>query len=320
MSAATSSHFFARVFLVGSATLSAAPLGCAPVGDLEETDTTVGELSATTLKGVVVAYSTTTGSNTAPRQSFGPGVYVGSELAGVGDDATRLLEIAPAVRVRVCQHATPSRTTCSTFENLTGTNRLVSVAAGTSRIEVRPLVVAYRNANFGGVAQGFEIGRHDTVARIAVIGNDTITSLRIAPGVRVRACSDDPFLTVGGTCGVFEGNISRLTPLDNSISWLEVVPVTAAFRGANFTGVIQNFLGGTFPVNALNVLGNDTLSSIAVPEGVVTRTCSDDPTNTIGFTCVTFTKSSLQVPAAIDNQTSWIDSSQNVIRDPCSAW
>jgi hypothetical protein len=307
------------LFALCAAALSA-PVGCAPVDDVtDETDTQVGELAAGTLNGMVTAYATTNGSNLGPYQSFGPGIYTASagELAAVGNDLTRLLEIAPAVRVRVCQNDVASLGTCSVYENLTGANLRVAVAAGISRIEVRPLVVAYRDANYGGVATGYEIGRYDSLARIGLVGNDTITSVRFAPGVRATLCTDDPILTVGGTCRTVAANTAQLSGgLDNTISWIDVLPAATGFQSASFTGASQSFYSGVYPVSALSVLGNDTLSSIVVPEGVLARACSDDPTNTIGYTCVTFSKSSLQVPATLDNRTSWLDVGQNVILSP----
>lgn len=309
------------LFVLCAAALSA-PAGCAPEGsdiDLDDTGATVGELSSTTLNGTVVAYATTDGSNLGPRQAFGPGIYRSGagELAAVGNDLTRLLEIAPAVRVRVCQDDAASPGPCAVYDNLTGANRRVSVAAGISRIEVRPLVVGYRDANYAGVATAYEIGRYDSLARLGAVGNDAITSVRLAPGVKVNLCTDDPQLTVGGTCRVLGASLAQLTGgLDNTVSWLDVLPVTAAYQNANFTGTWQSFSWGTFPVSGLYQVGNDTISSMVVPEGVEARACSDDPTNTVGYTCVTFSKSAVQVPAALNDRTSWMDISQTVILSP----
>ncbi len=303
----------AALFVASASALS----GCAPGAD--EPAIAVEELSLTTLNAMVVAYATVDGSSFGPRQAFGPGVYLASagDLSGVGNDATRLLEIAPAVRVRVCPNEPLSAVGCSVYDNLTGSNRRVTVVAGTSRIEVRPLVVGYRDANYAGVAQGFEIGRYDSLARIATVGNDAITSLRVAPGLKVKLCSDDPNLTAGGTCRFYSANVPQLpSGVDNSGSWLDVTPVTTAYQNASFAGASQSFGGGIYTFNDLFVVGNDAITSMVVPEGVITRACSDDPRNTVGYTCVTFGRSSMQLPAAIDNRTSWMDSSQNVILSP----
>lgn len=316
----TTTSFAASFVRVALFVASASALsGCAPAVEADESGAIADELSLTTLNAMVIAYATVDGSPFGPRQAFGPGVYLASagDLSGVGNDATRLLEIAPAVRVRVCSNEALSAVGCSVYDNLTGSNRRVTVAAGTSRIEVRPLAVGYRDANYAGVAQGFEIGRYDSLARIAAVGNDAVTSLRVAPGLKVTLCSDDPNLTVGAACRAYSANVAQLpSGVDNSASWLDVTPVTTAFQSASFSGASQSFGGGVYTVNDLSVVGNDAITSMVVPEGVITRACSDDPRNTVGYTCVTLGRSAMQLPASIDNRTSWMDSSQNVILSP----
>lgn len=299
--------------------------GTSPGGELdsapahEEVDL---ELAASTLAGSVIAYATSNGSNSQPRQVFGPGVYRANrgELAGVGNDRARLLELAPAMRVRACQHETPAFDTCKVYENLSGSNLRVQVAAGTSRLDVRGLVVAYRDATYRGVAHGFEIGRHEVgLGDFGAVGNDTISSLRVTPGLSARLCSDDPEATVGYTCRTFTSSASTVgASLNDRGSWLEVRPSTVAFRDAAFKGTSQRVGAGTFPLSALGALGNDTMTSILVHEGVETRACSDDPNTTVGGVCATFVKSAPQVAANLDNRTSWIDSRHTVILAPAN--
>ena len=120
-------------------------------------------LSATTLVGKVVAYATTNGAENGPKQTFGPGQYRANtgELAAVGNDLTRLLEVGPAMRVRACQHDNlQTGNTCQTVENLTAANKTFAVGAGISKLDVRSLVVGYRDATvhvqppFGSLRRG----------------------------------------------------------------------------------------------------------------------------------------------------------------------
>lgn len=274
-----------------------------------------------TLVGKVVAYATTNGSNTGPKQTFGPGVYRANagELSGVGNDATRLLEVGPSMRVRACHHDNiQTGNTCQSFENLGATNRTFAVGTGISQLEVRTLVVGYRDPSFGGVAQGFEIGRYEVAnGDFSSVGNDTISSLRIAPGLSLRLCTDNPENTTGGSCGAFSSSTSALSSsLDNGASWLEIRPVTVAHRDNELSGIGQRFGAGIFTAPQLTVVGNDTISSLLVNEGVSTRICSDDPNNTTGGSCGTFAKSPLGLSASLDNRTSWIANSHNVILQP----
>jgi hypothetical protein len=278
------------------------------------------ELSSSTLVGKIVAYATTDGSNNGPRQTFGPGIYRGNanELASVGNDLIRLLELGPAMRVRACKTENPTPSTCSYFENLTASNQTFSILSGTSRLDVRPLAVAYRNTSFGGIAQGFEIGRHETGrSQLSTVGNDTISSVRLAPGLTARLCSDNPETTTGGHCQTLSASATSLTSaVDNSTSWIEIKPVTVGFRDASLTGTSQRFGFGEFVAAELTVLGNDTMTSVLVPEGVVTRACSDNPNTTTGGRCGTFAKTSLQLSSSLDNSTSWLENRHAVIMAP----
>ncbi len=286
----------------------------------DEVGTTAEALNTTALVGKVVAYASTSGSNTVAHQFFGAGTFLANagDLAKVGNDATRLLEVGPSMRVRACTDEGDGVGSCEWYENLTGGNRTFTTAAGISRLDVRPLLVGYRDANFGGVAEGFEIGRHEVArGRLSVVGNDTITSLRIAPGLTARLCSDDPEKTVGGTCQTFTGSQAQIAAsLDNRTSWIEVRPVTVLFQDANLTGTRQRFGAGRFTVASLTEVGNDTVTSAFVPEGVITRLCSDDPNATVGGVCTVFSKSSVQLASNLDNRTSWLESRQNVILAP----
>lgn len=277
-------------------------------------------LSATTLVGKVVAYATTNGAENGPKQTFGPGQYRANtgELAAVGNDLTRLLEVGPAMRVRACQHDNlQTGNTCQTVENLTAANRTFAVGAGISKLEVRSLVVGYRDATFGGVAEGFEVGRHEVaLGDFSRVGNDTISSLRLAPGLTARLCSDNPETTTGGTCATFLSNAGTLGNLDNNGSWLDVRPVTVAHQNAALTGTSQRFGTGIFTAGQLTVVGNDTVSSLTVPEGVSTRICTDDPNTTTGGSCGTFAKSAVSLSATLDNRTSWIANRHTVILFP----
>lgn len=277
-------------------------------------------LSATTLVGKVVAYATTNGSENGAKQTFGPGQYRANagELAAVGNDLTRLLELGPAMRVRACQHDNiQTGNSCQTVENLTAANKTFAVGAGISKLEVRALVVGYREANFGGVAEGFEVGRHEVaLGDFAQIGNDTISSLRLAPGLTARLCSDNPETTTGGTCGAFVSSAAALGGVDNNGSWLEVRPVTVAHQNTALTGTSQLFGPGIFTAGQLSVVGNDTVSSLTVPEGVSTRICTDDPTTTTGGSCGTFTKSAVSLSSTLDNRTSWVANRHTVMLFP----
>ncbi len=293
-----------------------------------ETNTLEHALSSDPTQGTVIAYESDDGRTiyncdhpcrSLRSQRFGPGVYLASagDLARIGNDETRSIRLAPAMSVKVCIHE-GSESGCRRFENLTGSEKLFKVqTGGISRIEVRPMMVGYRQPNFGGVAQGFEIGRYDSLAKIQFVGNDAIRSIRQAPGVSARVCSDNPETTVGAVCETVYGNRATLAPnLENNISWVDVEPLGSAFEGSYFEGRQRAFNAGVLPLSAFGDLPNDSMSSISVPEGTVTRVCSDNPYTTVGGTCVVFSKSSMAFSSDINDSASWLESSTVVIRSP----
>lgn len=298
-------------------------VGCGPEGfdelPADDTTTTSDALASSVLSGRVVAYATSTGSESGAKQSFGAGTYhaTAGELDQVGYNAVRLIELAPAMRVRICHEYNPSLSSCEYAENLTGANKRVVVVPPVSRLDVRSLVVAYRDANYGGTAQGFEIGRHETSrSQLAVVGNDTISSIRIAPGIQVKLCSDNPETTIGARCQWVNSNTSLLPSyVDNSTSWLEIWPFARLHRDAAFAGVTQDIRAVTLTASELTV-GNDVVSSLTVQEGMELNVCSDNPTRTVGYTCFSTRDSVVQLPSSIDNRTSWVESRVNTIFSP----
>jgi hypothetical protein len=273
--------------------------------------------AAPTLDGKVVAYRYANGFG--PQQTFGPGAYLGNlgQLSSVGNDLILRLDVGPSMRVRACANEAPLRNTCTNYENLTTGNRTFRVKPGTSRLEVRPLVVGYRDPYGTGVAQGFEIGRHESAkGDLAKVGNDQITSLRMAPGLTARLCSDNPETTVGYTCLVFGGPTWAIpASLDNRASWIEIRPVTVAYQNAQFAGVSQRFGPGIYSASQMTTVGNNTISSLLVNEGVSTRIC-DTAALVGGGACGLYKNSALALPSSLDNQTSWISSRHNVILQP----
>jgi N-acetylmuramoyl-L-alanine amidase len=81
-------------------------------------------------------------------------------------------------------------------------------------------VIAYRDANFAGVTQNFAQGTFlANRSQLNVVGNDSISSLKVAAGYQVRACQHE----LAGICRVFEsGNYASLGDLNDQISSLEV--------------------------------------------------------------------------------------------------
>jgi hypothetical protein len=60
----------------------------------------------------------------------------------------------------------------------------LDIPASWFRPELQPVIV-FEHANFGGKAQSLAVGAYDEVSKL-LIGNDTISSLKVPPGLVVR--------------------------------------------------------------------------------------------------------------------------------------
>ncbi len=85
----------------------------------------------------------------------------------------------------------------------------------------------YRDANYGGVSQAFDVGNYygATRGQMSIVGNNTISSINVPSGYYVKACIDEPSLLFGlfNVCKTYTANTATLdSSMDNKISYLEV--------------------------------------------------------------------------------------------------
>jgi hypothetical protein len=121
--------------------------------------------------------------------------------------------------------------------------------------------------------------------------DNTISSLQIPPGLRVRACENSDG---SGACQTFEAgdHIYVGDALNDRISRLEItsVPVknlVMVYEDAGYLGRAQAFGAGTFSaanggysysyygLGQLAIIGNDRLSSLRVPVGLTAKICDN---------------------------------------------
>ncbi|GIG00488.1 hypothetical protein [Catellatospora citrea] len=134
-------------------------------------------------------------------QSFGPGVHqaAAGHLAPVGNDAISSLHVAAGHRVLACaddQAAPAALGECTLFgsglHELAGTGldngvSLLAVSAGPSTGQV---LTAYADGGLTGASGGFGPGMF-AAADLGTVGNDAISSLRLAEGGRAVLCEHD---------------------------------------------------------------------------------------------------------------------------------
>ncbi|OBZ16443.1 Vps62-related protein [Bacillus sp. FJAT-26390] len=131
-------------------------------------------------------------------------------------------------------------------------------------------VTAYRDGNFTGVTQDFEAGLFN-VAQLSTVGNDKISSIKIAPGYRVTLYKDSNF---SGSYKVLYADTAWVDDLNDETSSMKVewigavrMPVTA-YSNSPYGGLEQAFGVGDHDWAELQGgVGNDSISSIRIAPG-----------------------------------------------------
>jgi hypothetical protein len=81
----------------------------------------------------------------------------------------------------------------------------------TSSLQVFAGVTAYQHGSYGGAKQTFTQGNHD-VGALGIVGNDAISSVQVAPGMKVTLYSESGFW---GNQVVLTGHVSNVGALLN---------------------------------------------------------------------------------------------------------
>jgi len=153
--------------------------------------------------------------------------------------------------------------------------RWMQVSTTTSQAQV----TVYLNTNFTGASQRFPIGifRADR-GDLNIVGNDTISSIRVPTGLVARFCRNET-----GDCVQYgSGNYSNIGTLNDAISFIEVRSTSGrlqvrASSDRNLTGDSQDFPIGTYRADqgGLNIVGDNSISSLRVPVGLIARVCTE---------------------------------------------
>lgn len=105
----------------------------------------------------------------------------------------------------------------------TASIKFATVGTHTLAVKLSPVTV-YRNTAFGGVSQIFQIGTYSFAAgQLNVIGDNTISSLKVASGYSLLACENSNATGICKTYTADNSNIATATAnLNDKISYLKV--------------------------------------------------------------------------------------------------
>jgi len=196
----------------------------------------------------------------------------------------------------------------------------VAVSAGQfGRGRNNDYIIVYTEPGFRGRSQEFALRGDRSVYRVdhgdfRVVGNDSIVSFRVPPGIRIRMCDNDGSDNGSGKCREYgPGDYNEIErDLYRKVSYIEIARLTGNWQGGggyddryedrnnpsiivyedpNFRGREQTFyLRGNrsvFRVDHGDFRGvrNDSISSFRVPRGLLVRMCDDDGSDRGGGTC-----------------------------------
>ena len=123
----------------------------------------------------------------------------------------------------------------------------------------------YEHGNYAGRAEEIGIGSYDMAT--LTIGNDTLSSLRVPEGLRVTLYQHPNFQ---GATRSFSADTSWVgNDFNDQTSAILVEPVITVYEHGSFQGRSQQFGVGTFDMDQLSGVGNDVISSIKVPYGLM---------------------------------------------------
>lgn len=164
--------------------------------------------------------------------------------------------------------------------------------------------------NYLGRAQSLPNGRWD-VDELDEVGNDAISSIEIPQGCMVTVYQHGGFR---GASRTFFESVARLdASLDNEASSIVVRRLPTAFGDADFHGKAQLFDEGSYDVDKLQMyVGNDTISSVAVPRGWRLTAYQEAH---FGGPSQLFTEDTAQVPQRFNDQFSSV-----VVEAPPTGW
>lgn len=189
----------------------------------------------------------------------------------------------------------------------------------TNTVNPPAAVTAFEHFNYQGVSQQFGVGKYRAISgQMDIVGNDTISSLKIPTGYGVKVCPNEPEFG-NFYCTTIKASTSNVGFwLNDQISYIEVfklpstspsteVAVASAFVDAFYNGNSQHFGLGEYRASTgqLNGVGDNIISAIFVPQGYAVQACENEPENGYGR-CAVYTSPISFVGSLLNDKISYL--------------
>jgi len=170
----------------------------------------------------------------------------------------------------------------------------------------------YEHSNSSGYNVRLEVGEYPNLD--STVLNDQISAVRVAEGYLVELFEDENFK--GKSVLVTPQSEPSIAATFNDVASSAKVYTTSdkpvkVYTGSNYTGTVWQIGQGTTRLFMLqnSPVGNDSISSIEIPQGYSVKLCTDGGG---GGVCKTYTKSVAQLESPMYNSVSHIEIGINI--------
>lgn len=132
-------------------------------------------------------------------------------------------------------------------------------------------VTIYKDSDFKGEAKSFDEGDYD-VDKLG-IGNDAVSSIKVPPGMQITLFQDSHWR---GASKTFRADAPRMDSWNDRASSIQVrtypptsTPRVTVYQDSRFAGSFEYLEPGEYPTPAQLAIGNDAISSVRIPEGLL---------------------------------------------------
>ena len=133
-------------------------------------------------------------------------------------------------------------------------------------------VTIYKDRDFKGASDTLGPGSYPHIGKTTKVGNDAISSMKVAPGYQCVAYIDDNYR---GGCRIFKGDVAYVgSDFNDKITSLVVEKTTpnetfpaTIYKDSNYGGNAQSLREGSYASMSNLSVGNDQVSSLKVYSG-----------------------------------------------------
>ena len=211
--------------------------------------------------------------------SLAPGNYNQTDFGSLGNDKLSSLKIPEGLSVRLyADHYYQGKYKDYTSGNIDDVKDFNDLTSSIQIIQ-GPSIETFRDTNYGGNSFRFAPGNYNQTD-FGSLGNDALSSLKIPEGLSVRLYADHYYQ--GKYKDYTSGNIDDVKDFNDLTSSIQVIrgPSIEIFQDTSYGGNSFRLAPGKYNYNNFGSVGNNTLSSLKIPQELTVILYADDQPQT----------------------------------------